>query len=230
MPSDPYKIFGVGLNKTGTTTLAEALEQLGLGPVARHSGAEAAHETVREALAGNYAPAIAYAEHYRAFEDRPWNVGRLYRELASAYPDARFVLTRRAPDRWWRSVERWLSVSKPGKLAEYCHHLEVDPALAREGVERVRGPMLERYQGYNLEVEEFFRGGDRLLVIDFEAGQGWPELCAFFEVPEPDAPLPQANRQHYDARDHGTRLETLVKKARRGVTGWLRGRTPDSEA
>jgi len=227
--SDPYKIFGVGLNKTGTTTLAEALELLGLGPVARRAGEGDAHESVREALAGNYAPAIAYAKRYRSFEDRPWNIGHIYRELAAAYPDARFVLTQRAPERWWRSVERWLSVSKPGKLAEYCRHLEVDPDLARGGVEAVRIPMVERYERYNREVVEFFGGEERLLVIDFETGEGWPELCAFFEVPLPEAALPQANRQYYDARDHGTRVETLVKKARRSVAAWLRGSSPDSE-
>lgn len=221
MSRDPYKIFGVGLNKTGTTTLAEALEVLGLGPVASHDGAEESHETVRAALEGNYGPAIAYAHGYRAFEDRPWNIGKIYRELATAFPDARFVLTRRDPAHWWRSVERWLSVSKPGKLAEYCQHLQVDAGLAREGVEALRLPMLDRYEHYNRAVVEHFRGADRLLVIDFEGGDGWPELCAFFGVPIPATPLPIANRQYYDARDHSTRIETLAKKGRRRLAKWL---------
>ena len=218
---DSYKIFGVGLNKTGTTTLEECFVVLGLGPISPSSGDDDAHRCTRQALAGTYQPAVEYARRYRCFQDRPWNIGELYRELATAFPDARFVLTRRAPQRWWRSVERWLSVSKPGKLDEYCRHLGVDPALAAPGVHALREPMLERYSRHNQEVVDFFAGSGRLLVIDFESAAGWEELCDFFELPVPAEPLPHANRQHYDVRDNKKRIQRIVKKARRRAARFL---------
>ena len=89
MASEPvYKVFGIGLNKTGTTTLDECYRLLGLGPVAESGGDEDAHASIRSALAGDYAPALAYAERFRCFQDRPWNIGTMYRALAAAFPDA----------------------------------------------------------------------------------------------------------------------------------------------
>ena len=181
---------------------------------------DAAAGSVHAALDGDYQPALDYASRFRAFEDRPWNVGTIYRALATHFPDARFVLTLRQPERWWGSVERWLSVSKPGKRDEYCRHLRVDPALANAGVEALQAPMLARYREYNDAVIQHFEGTQRLLVVDFEAGDGWPELSAFFGTPPPDVPFPMANRQHYDARDHRIRAETLFKKARRRLSRW----------
>jgi hypothetical protein len=92
--------------------------------------------------------------------------------------------------------------------------------VAHAGVEVICAPMLARYQEYNDAVTDHFEGPQRLLVANFEAGDGWPELSAFFGVPTPDVAFPMANRQHYDARDHRTRAETLFKKARRRLRRW----------
>jgi hypothetical protein len=100
----PYKIFGVGLNKTATTSLTEAFEVPGLGPVASHGGEPANHEAVHAALAGDYQPTLEVARRFRAFEDRPWNVGTTYRARGTHSPDARFVLTLRQPERWWGAL------------------------------------------------------------------------------------------------------------------------------
>jgi len=41
---------------------------------------------------------------YDAHSDAPWP--GLYRELATAYPKARFILIRRDPESWWESLAR----------------------------------------------------------------------------------------------------------------------------
>ena len=90
------KVFGIGLSRTGTQTLNRALQMLGY---------EAAH----------YPPITCYrlgralldldeAGKYDALTDIP--VARFYKELDSAFPGSKFIMTVRNPDDWIESVER----------------------------------------------------------------------------------------------------------------------------
>lgn len=219
------KVFGLGLSKTGTTTLGESFELLGLTPcahpqlvhdclvgegppevdlrgyaeTARFAGdvsefGEYPHRVlVAQVLEhANYALAIELARHFRSFEDRPWNIAPMYRLLDEAYPGSRFVLTRREPERWWRSVEQWLLVTHPhdeGKTGRYLTQLKAE-RIEREA-------FIAAYRAYDAEVRGYFAGRDDFLAIDFEAGEGWEPLCTFLGLPVPDAPFPHANRQEY---------------------------------
>jgi len=45
---------------------------------------------------------------------------------------------------------------------------------------------------HNDEVRTFFvNEPDRLLIASWSAGDGWPELCAFLDMPQPDEPFPR---------------------------------------
>lgn len=219
------KVFGLGLSKSGTTTLGECFEILGLTPCAHP-------QTIHDCLVGegppevdlggyaetarfaadaagfgeyphrvlvaqvlehaNYGLAIELARHFRSFEDRPWNVAPMYRLLDEAFPGSRFILTWREPERWWRSVEQWLLRTHPedeGKRWRYLTQLKAE-RIEREG-------FVAAYEAYNAEVRGYFAGRGDFLAIDFEAGEGWDELCGFLRMPVPDAPFPHANRQTY---------------------------------
>lgn len=193
----PYRVFGIGMNKTGTSSLAWALRRLGVVPVATQKLVGRAGLIQALFERGDYEPALRYARMYRAFEDRPWNVWDMYRRLDERYPGSRFVLTTRNPESWWRSVERWLTVSKPedARAEHYRQHLRV-ATLGKE-------EMIAAYLAYEREVRAYF--GDRrdFCELDLEAGHGWPELCALLELPEPAVAFPHANRQRYDESDHG---------------------------
>jgi hypothetical protein len=91
----------------------------------------------------------------------------------------------------------------------YSAHLRVD-RLERESA-------IAAFREYNDLVRGYFAGREQdLLVIDFAAGQGWPELCDFFGMPVPDLPFPHTNRQAYDPRDRA-RMKALRKThTRRG--------------
>jgi len=195
--TDGTKIFGVGLNKTGTSSLKQALGILGFSP-AMSQGAVARAGLVKAVLVdGDYERALDWAEGYRVFEDRPWNVGDMYRRLDERFSDARFVLTVRDEESWWRSLERWLTVVKPWVLPRYLAHLRI-PTLSRETA-------IESFRRYNAEVVAYFRTRDpqRFLVMDVAKGDGWDELCAFLECPRPGVPFPHANRQGYRNRPPG---------------------------
>ena len=80
------KVFGVGFNKTGTSTLGKCFDILSLTPVARP---QALHDTFHDRFGPfpyraicdevfdrrNHQLAIEIAAGFRSFHDRPWNMG-----------------------------------------------------------------------------------------------------------------------------------------------------------
>ncbi len=186
------RYFGIGFNKTGTTSLGRCFDELGLGPVAEPRSPYMNFIELSRAILidENFEPALQVARHFRSFQDRPWNVWDMYRRLDKSFPGSYFILTERDPDKWWNSVERWLtrthSRDQP-KLQRYLRHLRVEK-LSKEG-------FVSAYLAYNNAVKKYFEGSDNLLVIDFEKGHGWTELCRFLKKPIPETPLPHANKQ-----------------------------------
>jgi hypothetical protein len=173
------KVFCVGFQKTGTTSMRSALEVLGYR-VAGHFGVddpEIRHNALPQAL--------KLAGKYGAFQDNPWPV--LFRELDAHFPGSRFVLTVRDPQRWMASV-----VSHFGDLSTPMREWIYEGHGAPRGNEAA---YLKRYERHNREVREYFsaRTGD-LLEMDIEAGDGWDALCGFLGFPVPDVPFPHKNR------------------------------------
>lgn len=189
------RVFCVGMNKTGTSTLKHCFEILHLGPIAspKTYDREIRRQIEHFYKHKTYDEMLDLAEHYKAFEDRPWNMWTMYRHAHQRFPDSRFILTVRDPESWWRSTERWITVTKPGVMARYEQHLRVH--------EPSKESMTESYLRYNSEVQAYFEGTGQLLVMDIEKGDGWEKLCAFLGLPVPDREFPHANRQQYTPED-----------------------------
>ncbi|MFR0691693.1 sulfotransferase [Enterobacterales bacterium AE_CKDN230030158-1A_HGKHYDSX7] len=180
-----YKIFGVGLNKTGTTTLAKCLQTLGFQQ----------HVSVRRDLLvkyreGHLDDVFAVADANQTFEDWPWPL--MYKELFFRYgEDARYVLTRRrTPQAWLDSLKRH-SLRTP--ISMHCRLL----AYGHDYPHGMESHHLELYEKHNRDVRAFFvqQGVEHLLLeISFDSGDGWDELCGFLGLPAPAEPLPHENR------------------------------------
>ncbi len=174
------KIVGVGLGKTGTSTLGAACRILGL----RHK----THDpSLFDALhRGNKSACLAEIDRFESFDDFPWNI--LYRDIDRAYPDSRFILTlRRDPDTWYHSL---------------CAHWErTGDSIAKRHAYGLSCPIGERdyhvalYERHNADVAAWFAGRPgQLLTVCWENGDGWEELCAFLARPLPRRTFPHANR------------------------------------
>jgi len=183
------------MNKTGTSTLKHCFEELKLTPIAspKSYDQEERQKIVHFYKHKSYDAMLDIAEHYKSFEDRPWNMWTMYRHVHERFPDSRFILTVRDPQSWWRSTERWITVTKPEVLARYQLHLRVH--------EPSKESMTESYLRYNREVEAYFKGTGQLLVMDIEQGDGWDKLCEFLGMPVPEREFPHANRQKYTPED-----------------------------
>jgi hypothetical protein len=174
-------IFNIGLNRCGTTSLTEALNVLGIPAVHHHHRGRRLAEVARANAAAGRRLFDGLDQQFTAFSD--FGGRRTYRLLDTQYPGSRFILTTRELSSWLDSRERKVrdNLAKP---VPGPSHRRID----REGWARHRAE-------YEAALARYFadRPGD-LLTIDIPGGQGWPELCAFLDLPVPETPFPNRNR------------------------------------
>ena len=83
------KVFGLGLSKTGTSSLSDALEILGIKTI--HYPCDST--TIQELRSGIYR--LSILEDYQGVTDTP--VVPYYAQLDSIYPESKFILTPALP-------------------------------------------------------------------------------------------------------------------------------------
>jgi Sulfotransferase domain len=210
------KVIGAGYGRTGTQSLKLALETLGFAKCYHFTEMlRAWHVPVWLAVArGEPADWEAVFAGFQATTD--WPAAAYYRELAAYYPEAKLVLTTRAPEDWYRSVRRTLYPLRralplwlPGfravaRLADAVIWLGTfggrftDPAYA-----------IAVYERHVADVRAAV-AKDRLLIFDVR--EGWEPLCEFLGVPVPaGVEFPHAN----EARS----IVRITRMLRAGV--WL---------
>lgn len=189
------KVIGAGYGRTGTKSLKDALEHLGLGPCYHMV------EVFKNPQAPDWWSAAAddpaNADWGRIFEGYnatvDWPNATYYRELADAYPDAKVILTERDPDQWFESTQATIFARMPtGPGAT-----EPFPRMAGKVVCELfdyrmhdRDHCISVFKAHNAKVRQVIPA-ERLLV--YEVAQGWGPLCGFLGVPEPAEPMPKVN-------------------------------------
>ena len=100
------KVFVVGLNKTGTTTMAKALSDLGYV-----LGDEADAKSLFDSwVKRDFRPIIRFCRSAQAFQDSPFSFPYTFIALDQAFPGSKFILTvRDDEDQWYRSITRFHS-------------------------------------------------------------------------------------------------------------------------
>ena len=180
------KIFGIGLPKSGTSSLHEALKLLGYTSTQNPDD----KITEKELRSANYN--LSILTKYDAVMDIP--IPAIYSQLDEAWPDSKFILTVRPIDSWIESSRRAgfnqsYAIPKPGSTVEFYMTLLFGCNVFDE--KRYRWV----YETHNKIVQDYFSGAksDQLLILDFSRGDGWKELCTFLDLPTPDIPFPHAN-------------------------------------
>lgn len=182
------KVFCIGLSKTGTSSLTEALNLLGVRAI--HYPQD--ERTFQQLRAGRYR--LPVLEEYDAASDI--TVAPFYAQFDAEYPGSRFVLTVRESAAWlrsceqhWRLMAEWLP-----NFPDFARVHEFASACAYGSIGFHRGRFRFAYDAHLRNVTEYFRGRESdLLVLDVCGGEGWEKLCPFLGVPAPAAPFPRAN-------------------------------------
>jgi hypothetical protein len=177
------KIFGIGLNKTGTTTLGLCGKILGYRSTSCDKGLL---EDVT--LRNDFTRVNATVGQFDLFEDWPWPL--IYKELDLKFPGSKFVLTtRKNADVWLDSFKKHAIKTNP---SGHCRKL----AYGYNYPHRHEQEHLEFYQRHNDSVRTYFSGRDSdFIEICWENGDGFEKLCNFLGRDIPDIPLPHANKE-----------------------------------
>jgi hypothetical protein len=172
------KIFGIGYNKTGTSTLGSCLRALGY----RHVTFD--YDLMDHFFNGSHEEIYRAIDAHESFEDWPFPL--MYRELAARYPDAKFILTfRRSTQAWFESLRRH---ARRSNIIKHERNRIYGIRYPENGKERY----IEKYEAHNQAVLGHL--GERVRTICWENGDGWAELCGFIGVDQPGGPIPHENK------------------------------------
>jgi hypothetical protein len=182
------KVFGVGLSKTGTTSLAAALDRLGV-PTLHYPSDDRTREQLER---GDYR--LAVLDRYQGVCDTP--VAPFFAQLDALHPGARFVLTVREKEAWLRSCERhwafadWIThrTNRDRRFDDFIN-------ACTYGVHEFQRERFSWVYDRHVEaVTRHFAGRpESLLVLDVVGGEGWEKLCPFLGLDAPSEPFPHAN-------------------------------------
>jgi hypothetical protein len=192
------QVVGAGLGRTGTMTLKTALEMLGFAPC--HHMVEVfahMHQQAPLWLRAAKGEAVDWEEVFATYNASvDWPSAHFYAELAERYPQARVILTKRDPQRWYESMSetilKAMAASGSGPAPDDHPMKFADIIIAEKtfGRDFSAANVIAAFERHNAAVQQTIPA-DRLLV--FEAVQGWAPLCDFLGVPVPDAPFPRTN-------------------------------------
>lgn len=188
------RVFAIGWQKTGTTTIGHALNALGYRVVGCRL------DLAWPLLEDNSEPALELMNGFDACQDVPW--AALFRELDTRFPYSKFILTYRHDTSWLESASR--------------HFKSSDIPLHRwlYGEGRLSGNealYLDRYRQHNQDVRTYFADRENdLLQLQLENGLDWQPLCSFLGVAKPDQPFPHENKS-WDKKTSWEKLPDAMK-------------------
>lgn len=180
------KVFGIGIMKTGTTTLGKCLQILGY----KHHGFD------YKATVSYLKNEMIYVDKLLAekdgFEDLPWLL--MYEYLDKKFPGSKFILTvRKDPEIWYNS--HWMYFTMLGRHSElarlYFGEEEGKFLEGKSGKEKT----IQYYLKHNTDVRNYFKNQpNQFIELCWENGDGWEKLCKFLNVSQPEQPFPFANK------------------------------------
>jgi hypothetical protein len=202
------KIFGIGLSKTGTSSLQKALLDLGL----RSSHCPIDARTYEQLVLGDYNLDVIHQND--ALLDI--TAAPFYPQYDKLFPGSKFILTIRNLSHWLTSIQahveqvllggRWMDTFVPdhiegkpleveGELFDFvrmCSFLHLT-TYGLLGFDEDRFTHVSQWHFANV-LDYFKNRPDDLLVMDITNGDGWDVLCPFLGLPKPDIPFPFENK------------------------------------
>jgi hypothetical protein len=199
------KVFVIGRNKTGTTSMMMALKSLGY-----RVGDQARAELLLEDWARrDFRKIVAYCESADAFQDVPFSLDYTYEVLDYAFPGSKFILTvRDDAAQWYDSLLQFhtemigrnrvptaddikqFRYRKPGYLwraAQLIYGVDENSLYDRK-------IYTEHYDRHNRQVREYFRfRPDDLLVLNLADSGAMKALGDFLGADSTDRVMPRLN-------------------------------------
>ena len=189
------KIFGIGANKTGTTSLKIAMKDLGYLVGNQRESEKFIHDWAKR----DFRKIIKYCESAQFFQDSPFSYPYTYVALDQAFPNSKFILTvRNSSDQWYNSLvnfhaSKWSKDKNPPSKEDlmnavyqwkgrqwqanrYMYDSPEDEPYRKEN-------LIKFYETHNAAVKEYFRHRpDDLLVLNVSDENAYSQLVKFLDL------------------------------------------------
>jgi len=194
-------ILGVGLSRTGTKSLARALQILGYRTL--HNDRERLNPII---LGEDVTPDFRVYDDVDAVTDLP--SAYFFRELLQAYPEAKAILTERDTNSWLRSYRSHVVAQGPPETKNFLNKLLLllgrPKQVKQHELFRYKIAMRnlvygsvefrellnrDKFERHNAAVKQEVPA-QRLLVMNIIDGDGWEKLCAYLGVDAPSIEFP----------------------------------------
>jgi hypothetical protein len=184
------KVFCIGLSRTGTTSLEQALKDLGYRLGDQHQG----ELLLPEYTARNFRPIVEFCLTADAFQDAPFSFPFTYLALDQSFPNAKFILSvRNDSDQWYRSLVRYHSnLFGGGRIPtkeDLVRSTYSYPGFVWESVKVLLNPaeediyhkptLVSYYDRHISDVRDYFRAKSNLLEINVSDKGAYERFCDF---------------------------------------------------
>lgn len=175
------KLLCPGLSRTGSRSLAKALDMLGFRVCHWQP-----HRLSDVILGQTPNPDFRRYDDVHAILDLPASL--FFRELAQTYKSSRVILTVRDEDDWWKSVwdhYLWVHQNLEGQMLKEA----IQTQMIAYGTTRPNEYIYKKkFREHNEAVLALFPDA---LVLNVCAGDGWSKLCPWVGFDAPDRPFPK---------------------------------------
>lgn len=182
------KIFVIGLNKTGTTSVEAALQELGLvtGNQLR------AELLLDDIIKGSFSRLVKYCHTAEAFQDIPFSIPGVYKEIDKHFPNSKFILTiRDSPEQWFNSLTSfhgkiWGNGNIPteSQLSKTSYVYKGYPLKALKFIYGKdlyhKGNYQAKYNDHLSDVSDYFSNRPQdLLTLNVARQESYGKMCSF---------------------------------------------------
>ncbi|KPM42989.1 hypothetical protein AK830_g3575 [Neonectria ditissima] len=234
-PKREMKVLALGLPRTGTASIAEALTVLGYKDV--YHGIKAIDhdkdwEVFNRAADGSFPVLPTYTG--KPFTRQQWDelfghcegvtdvAAPFASQLIETYPDAKVLLVVRDLDKWFKSMDEGVLQALWGPIGNFSVNF-IEPTLGSfagvasrklvlglfgvRTVEEARVNPREAYDRHHRIIREMVPPEQ---LLEYRMGEGWEPICEFLGKPVPDVEFPWVNEAAQLRR-------TIANKARRNM-------------
>lgn len=200
------KIFCIGYNKTGTSTLETVLKLYGYNLPNSH---DQQRRLSGPSFSTDYSQLAQFCSQYDAFQDMPFSQGLTYVAADALFPDSKFILSERSAESWFNSVCNFhkkvfglddLSALTEKDVLEKFIYLY--PGFYHSNKKRLLSTFnkntmkvnwdklynkdwyIDMYTRRNEEIKRYFMNApEKLLVIDVTEEYTTEKICNFLNIP-----------------------------------------------
>lgn len=203
--SKKRKVFCIGANKTGTTSVEAVFKSLDLKVGNQGTAELLIHDWAKR----DYGRIIKYCRSADAFQDLPFSYPGTYEAVDKAFPGSRFLLTvRKTADEWFESLVRFHTaivgkgrIPTADDLRQFPYRYPGflwDVARLRYGADEAtlydRALYTSCYEEHNREVREYFHARpEDLLELNVADDDAMERLVTFLGFPYAGQKMPHKN-------------------------------------